>query len=66
MNQAIEVTGGLFDLLAQIIVGVKIENVRHKVKGVLVVGNLGVQPGEVKPIGQVVLVDFAEVFITAG
>ena len=65
MNQSIEVTGGFFDLLTQIVVGIKVENVSHKVKGVLVVGNLGVQPGEVKPIGQVILVDFAKVFITA-
>jgi hypothetical protein len=33
----------LFDLLTQIVVGIKVENVSHKVKGVLVVGNLSVQ-----------------------
>jgi hypothetical protein len=66
MNQAIEVTSRLFDLLTQNIVGVEIENIGHKIKSILVVRDLGVQTREVEPISQVVLINFAKVFVATG
>jgi hypothetical protein len=57
-------TSRLLDLLSEIIVGIKIENVGYEVQSILVVRNLGVQAREVESIGQVVLINFAEVFIS--
>ncbi len=57
-------TSRLLDLLSEIIVGIKIENVGYEVQSILVVRNLGVQPREVESIGQVVLINFTEVFIS--
>lgn len=57
-------TSRLLDLLPQIIVGIKIENVGHQVQSILVVGNLSVQAREVESVCQIVLIDFAEVFIS--
>jgi hypothetical protein len=51
-------------LLPQIIVGIKVENVGHQVQSILVVGNLSVQAREVESVCQVILIDFAEVFIS--
>lgn len=57
-------TSRLLDLLSQIIVGIKIENVGYEIQSILVVRDLGVQAREVESIGQVVLINFAEVFIS--
>jgi hypothetical protein len=65
MDQAIEMTSRLLDLLPQIIVGIKVEHVGHQVKSILVVGDLGVQAREVEPVCEVILIDFAEVFISS-
>lgn len=65
MDEAIKVTSRLLDLLPQIIVGIKVENVGHQVQSILVVGDLGVQAREVESVCQVILVDFAEVFISS-
>jgi hypothetical protein len=53
----------LLDLLAHLIVAVEVEDVCHEVEGILVVLHLGVQPGEVEAVGQVLLVDLAEVLV---
>jgi hypothetical protein len=58
-------TGRLLDLLPQIIVGIKIKNVGHQVQSILVVSDLSVQPREVESVCEVILVDFAEVFISS-
>jgi hypothetical protein len=57
-------TSRLLDLLSEIIVGIKVENVGYEVQSILVVRNLGVQAREVESVGQVVLINFAEVFIS--
>lgn len=61
--QAVEVPRRLLDLLAHLIVAVEVEDVCHEVEGILVVLHLGVQPGEVEAVGQVLLVDLAEVLV---
>ena len=59
-------TGGLFNLFTHIIVAVEVEDVGDEVKGILVVLNVGVEACQVEAVGEVVFVDFAKVFVTAG
>ena len=66
MYQAVEVAGGLLDGLAHVVVAVEIEDVGDQVERVLVVLNFVVQAGQVEAVGQVVLVDLAEILIAAG
>ena len=53
----------LLDLFAHFIVAVEVEDVCYEVEGILVVLNLGVQPGEIEPVGKVLFVDLAEVLV---
>ena len=57
--------GGLLDLLSHLIVAVEIEDIGDEIKSVLVVLDIGVEACEVEAVGEVVLVDFAEVFIAS-
>ena len=63
MHQSIQMPRRLFYLFPHIIVAVEVEDVCYEVEGILVVLNLGVQPGEVEAVGQVLLVDLAEVLV---
>ena len=66
MHETIEMAGGLLDLLAHIIVAVKVKDIGDEVESVLVVLDVGVEAGEVEAVGEVVFVDFAKVFVAAG
>lgn len=66
MDKTVEMTGRLFDLLAQIIIGIEVEDIGHKVERILIVGDLGVQTSQVEAIRQVVLVNLAEILISSG
>jgi hypothetical protein len=66
MHQAVEMPCGLLDRLAHVIVAVEVEDVGNEVECILVVLDFGVQAREVKAVGQVFFVDFAEVFVSAG
>ena len=59
-------TGGLFNLFTHIIVAVEVEDVGDEVEGILVVLDVGVEACQVEAVGEVVFVDFAKVFVTAG
>ena len=63
MYQAVKVAGRLLDSLAHIIVAVEIEDISYEVQGVLVILHLGIEARQVKAVGEVVLVDLAEVLI---
>jgi hypothetical protein len=65
MHQTVKMTSRFLDLLSEIIVGIEVEHVGHKVKCILIVRDLGVQPREVKPIGQVILVNLTEILVTS-
>lgn len=54
----------LLYLFPHVIVAVKVEDVGHEVKRILVVLHFGVEAGKVEPIGQVFFVDLAEVFVS--
>ena len=59
-------TGRLFNLFTHIIVTVEVEDVGDEVEGILVVLDVGVEACQVEAVGEVVFVDFAKVFVTAG
>jgi hypothetical protein len=66
MDKAIEMTGRLFDLLPQIIIGVEVEDIGHEIERILIVRDLGVQTSQVEAIRQVIFVDLTEILISSG
>ena len=56
----------LLYLLSHIIIAIEVENISHQVERVLVVLNIGIQPSKIESVCEIVLIDFAEVFIAAG
>jgi len=65
MHQSIKVASALLDLLPHVVVDFHVEDVGHEVEGILVVLHFCVQSSQVEAIREVVLIDFAEVFIAA-
>lgn len=65
MHQTVKMTSRFLNLLSKIIVGIEVEDVGHKVKGILIVWDLGVEPREVESIGQVILVNLTEILVTS-
>lgn len=65
MHQPVEMPSGLLDLLAHVIVAVEIKDVGDEIKRVLVVLDFRVETCEVEAVGEVVLVDLAEIFVAA-
>jgi len=53
----------LLNLLAHLVVALDVEHVGDELERVLVVLDLGVEPRQVEPVRQVVLVDVAEVLV---
>jgi len=58
--------GGLFNLLAHLVIALNVEDVGDELEGVLVVLDFGLQAGEVEAVGEVVFVYLAEVLVAAG
>lgn len=65
MDQAVEMSCGLFDLLSHVVFAIQIEDIGDQVEGILVVLDVGVEARKVEAVGQVVFVDLAEVFIAS-
>jgi hypothetical protein len=57
--------GRLLNLLAHIIVAIKVEDVGHEVERILVVLNFGIQTRQIEAIRQVLLVDLAKVLVAS-
>jgi hypothetical protein len=55
----------LFDRFTHVILAVKVEDIGDEVESILIVLNLGVEASEIETVCQVLLVDFAEVFVSA-
>ena len=66
MHQAIKMPGTLLDLLAHILVDFHVEDIGHEIQSILVVLHFRIEACEVEAVREVVLVNFAEVFIAAG
>lgn len=66
MHKTVQVSGRLFYCFPHLIVAVEVEHVRDEVECILVVLDLGVQACEVEPVGEVIFVDFAKVFVATG
>jgi hypothetical protein len=56
--------GRLFDRFTHIIFAVEVEDVGDKVESILIILNLGVEASKIETVCQVLLVDFAEVFVS--
>ena len=65
VNQAIQMARRFLNLLAQVVVCIEVENIRHEVQRILIVRYFGVQAGKIETVGQVFLVDLTEVLISA-
>ena len=52
-------------MVAHLVVAVQVENVRDEIEGILVVLDVCIEAGEVEAVGEIVLVDFAKVFVAA-
>ncbi len=59
-------TSGFLNLLAHVIIAIKVEDVGDKVKSILIVLDVGVEAGEIEAVGQVVFVNLAEILVAAG
>lgn len=57
--------GRLLYGLPHVVVAVEVEDVCDKIEGILVVLNFRVKAGQVEAIGEIVLVDLAEVLVAA-
>jgi hypothetical protein len=66
MHHTVQVPGILLDLFTHIVVDFHVEDVSYQVERILVVLDLRVKAGQVEAVGEVVFVDFAEVFVAAG
>lgn len=66
MDKSVQVASRFLDLLTKVVVRIEVENVGHEVQCILIVRDLGVKAGKVETIGQVFLVDFAKVLVSAG
>jgi hypothetical protein len=66
MHQAIEVARRLLNLFAQLVIGIKIEDIGDQIEGILIVLHLSVETSQVEAVSEVFLIDLAEVLVTAG
>lgn len=59
-------TSGLFNLLAHVVIAIKVEDVGDKVESILIVLDIGVETSEIEAVSQVVFVNLAEILVAAG
>lgn len=65
MYQTVEMSCRLLDRLSHLIVAIKIEHIRNKIQGVLIVLHLSLQTRQIESVGKVVFVDLAEIFVAS-
>lgn len=65
MHQPIQMSRGLLDRLAHIILAVEVEDISDEIEGILVILDFCVEACEVEAVGEVFFVDLAEVFVAA-
>ena len=65
MHQPVKMPSALLNLVPHVVVDLHVEDVGHEIQSILVVLHLRIKSGQIEAVGQVVLVDFAEVFIAA-
>ena len=59
-------TSRFLNLLTQVVVCVKIKDIRHKVECILIIWHFTVKTRKIKPVSEVFLVNLAEIFIASG
>lgn len=57
--------GRFFYLFTHLIIAIEVENVSDQVESILVVLDVGIEACEVKAVGEIVFVNFAEVLVSA-
>ena len=55
----------LLNLLSHIIVTVQIKYISDEIESVLIILDIGIEPGKVEAICEIIFIDFAEVFIAS-
>jgi hypothetical protein len=65
MDQPVKMPCRLLDRFTHLIIAVQVENIRNEVERVLVILDFGVEASQVEAIGQVVLINLAEVFVAS-
>lgn len=65
MYKAVKVSSALFNLLTHVIVDLHVEDVGNEIQCILVILDFGVEAGQVEAVGQIILIDFAKIFIAA-
>ena|SRR3569833_124762 len=63
VDEAVQVASRLLYRLAHVIVAVEVEDIRDEVESILIVLDFRVQAGEIEAVGEVVLVDLAEILV---
>lgn len=66
MHEPVQMPRRLLNRLAHFIVAIEIKYIRHQVQRILIILHFSIQPRQVKPIREVIFVDFAKVLIAAG
>jgi hypothetical protein len=66
MNQAVEMTSRLLNLLTHFLIAVHVKHVCDQVKRILIVLDIRVQTSKVEAICEIIFVDLTEVFVAAG
>ena len=65
MDQPVKMPCRLLDRFTHLIIAVQVENIRNEVERVLVILDFGVEASQVEAIGQVVLINLAEVLVAS-
>jgi uncharacterized radical SAM superfamily protein len=63
MDQSVKMTSGPLNVLPHIIVAVEIKHVGHEIKSILIVLYFSIEASQIEAVGQVIFVDFAEIFV---
>ena len=58
--------GRLLNLITHIIIAVEVKDVSDKIESVLIILDVSVKSCQVEPVREIVLVDFAIVFVASG
>ena len=66
MDQTIKMSCALLDLIAHVVIDFHVKDICHELERILIVLNFRVQPGEIETVGEVILVNLAEIFIAFG
>lgn len=65
VHQSIEMPRRLLDRLPHLIITIQVKHIGDQIQRILVILNFGVQTSKVESVGQVIFVNFAEIFVAS-